>query len=80
MEGKEQKRINLTEEELALLEHYVEHGENFVAVTDVRKQQIYTSILDKAEELEAELEAYEESCPDLLVWFYGKYKDQGQPQ
>ena len=75
---KEEKHceINLTDEELMLLEKYVKEGEDFVNVTDEHTQQVYASIIDKADELQDVLDAYDESSPDLLVWFYGKYMEQ----
>ena len=80
MEEKTPKRIELTEDEALLLEHYVKNGEDFVNVTDERTQQLYSSLIDKADALQEELDAYDESSPDLLVWFYNKYKEQGQDQ
>ena len=68
--------ISLTQEELELLKKYVNEGEDFVNVTDEHIQQVYTSIIDKADELQEQLDAYDESTPDWLVWFYKKYNAQ----
>ena len=68
--------ISLTQEELGLLKKYVNEGEDFVNVTDEHIQQVYTSIIDKADELQEQLDAYDESTPDLLVWFYKKYNEK----
>ena len=68
--------IILTQEELELLKKYVNEGEDFVNVTDEHIQQVYTSIIDKADELQEQLDAYDESTPDLLVWFYKKYNEK----
>jgi SPX domain protein involved in polyphosphate accumulation len=68
--------ISLTQEELELLKKYVNEGEDFVNVTDEHIRKVYTSIIDKADELQEQLDAYDESTPDLLVWFYNKYNEK----
>ena len=78
MENEKNYEINLTEEELNLLKKYVKHGEDFVNVNDKHTQDVYMSIIDKAEKLQNELDAIDEvmkekDC-DMLLWFYGKYE------
>ena len=40
------------------------------------QREIFGCVIDKAEALEEELDAYEESGSDLIRWFYAKYKTQ----
>ena len=69
-------RIVLSEDEIKIIEKD-RRGEFDEFLCSEEEKRLMMSVLDKAENLMHELEAYEESGDDLLAWFYEKYKSQG---
>lgn len=71
----EEKKIELTELELAMLERDL-RGEFFPHDQTDEENKAFARVIDKADKLMHELKAYEESGDNLMVWFYNKYKQQ----
>lgn len=71
--------INLTQEEIALIERHLNGKYNpFFATSE--EQEMMNGIIDSASALEDELNAIDErmeepNC-DLLSWYYRKYREQ----
>lgn len=68
-------KIELTDDEIRIIEKQLS-GELTSFNATEEEQIIMCSVVDKAEALMHELEAYEESGDDLIQWFYDKYKAQ----
>lgn len=69
------KRIELTAEEIRVIEQQL-NGEIEVWSATDEQQKLLTGVLDKADELLEELDAYDEVGDDLIRWYYEKYKSQ----
>ena len=68
-------RIELSELEIKVVEQQLrEDFDPFTASED--EQAAMTSVMDKANALMEELDAYEESGDDVIKWFYDKFKEQ----
>ena len=67
-------KIELTDEELNVLRKKLKGGLGVFANDKART--LLMSVIDKAEKLMEELDAYDELDGDLLYWFYEKYKEQ----
>lgn len=75
------KRIELTKEELDIIDVMLKGKISHHLYTE-EQQQAAMSVLNKAEELEQELDATDEimsypSC-NAVAWFFDKYKNQGK--
>ena len=73
------EKINLSQEEIALIEKHLKGDYNpFFAPKE--EQELFNALIDKAEALEDELNAIDERLneknSDLLAWFYKKYHQQ----
>ena len=68
-------KIELTDDEIKIIEKQL-RGELTSFNATEEEQVIMCAVVDKAEALMHELEAYEESGEDLIQWFYDKYKAQ----
>ncbi len=69
------KKIELSKAEIETIELY-ERDEYFHDTMTEEQREIFGGVIDKAEALEEELDAYDESGDDLIRWFYAKYKAQ----
>lgn len=69
-------KIELTNREIEVIEKQLRYEIEVWSATDEEKE-VLTSVIDKAEELMHELEAYDD-CAEigLVQWFYNKYKEQ----
>lgn len=68
-------KIELTPSEIAIIEKQL-RGELTAFNATHDEQVTMCAVVDKAEALMDELEAYEESGDDLIKWFYDKYIHQ----
>ena len=71
--------INLTSEEIALIERHL-NGDYNPFFSSREEQEMFNTLIDKAEALEDELDAIDERFEmpnaDLLAWYYKKYQTQ----
>ena len=74
MEGTMNK-IELTELEIKVIEQQLNDEFDPFDATE-EEQGAMNSVMEKAQALMDELEAYEESGDDVVKWFYDKYKEQ----
>lgn len=68
-------KIELTPDEIKIIEKQLSGKLTAFNATE-EEQTLIVSVIDKAEALMFELEAFEESGDDLVDWFYKKYKEQ----
>ena len=68
-------KIELTNNEINLIHKYLK-GELGMFSTPEDEQNIFMTVIDKAEALMIELDAAEESGDDLIAWFWEKYQNQ----
>lgn len=76
MEPKE-KRIELTPLELAMLKRDLA-GEFFPPEQTDEENKALANVIEKADNLMEELDAYDELGDSLMQWFYDKYQAQEQ--
>ena len=73
------EKIILTAEETALIEKHL-NGDYNPFFSSREEQEMFNTLIDKAEALEDELDAIDERFEmpnaDLLAWYYKKFKDQ----
>lgn len=67
--------IILSEDEIKVINQQL-NGEIEIWTADDHQRAVLTEVIDKAEALMHELQAYEESGDDLIAWYYNKYKAQ----
>jgi hypothetical protein len=70
-------KIELNEQEIKVIEMQL-NGEFDQFDSTEEEQGAMTSVMEKAQALMDELEAYEESGDDVVKWFYEKYKSQSE--
>lgn len=68
-------KIELTSLELEMLERDL-RGEFFPPEQTDEENKAYAKVIDKADNLMEELDAYDELGDSLMQWFYDKYKAQ----
>lgn len=70
-----EQEIILTQEEIQVIDQYFK-GEigSFTATEEQQKHMM--AVIDKAEALMKELDAYDELEDDLIQWFWDKYQAQ----
>lgn len=68
-------RIELTPLEFAMLERDL-RGEFFPPEQTDEENKAFASVIDKADRLMEDLDAYDELGESLMQWFYDKYKKQ----
>lgn len=68
-------KIILSEKEIEVIKKQLS-GKIEVHSATEEEQKFLMDVIDKAEALEDELDAYDESGDDLIEWFYNKYKEQ----
>lgn len=69
------KKIELSELELAMLKRNL-NGEFFPPEQTDEENKAFARVIDKADKLMEELNAYDELGNSLMEWFYNKYKAQ----
>lgn len=69
------KKIELSELELRMLKASV-NGEFFTATATDEEAAAMNSVIDKADKLMDELDAYDELDNSLMEWFLAKYNAQ----
>lgn len=67
--------ITLTDKQVEVIGKYLD-GQISMFGTNEEDMATMTEVIEMAEELEDELEAYEESGDDLIRWFWDKYQAQ----
>lgn len=68
-------KIELTALELEMLERNL-RGEFFPPEQTDEENKAFANVIDKADKLMEELDAYDELGESLMQWFYDKYKSQ----
>ena len=71
----ETKKIQLTDEEKTVIEKQLNGKLNAFFMED-REREVIDKVIDDANALMAELDAYDELDGDLIAWYYNKYKAQ----
>lgn len=71
-----EKKIVLSEEEKNVIEKQL-RGELNPFFMEERERELIDKVIDDADALMRELDAYDESGDDLVEWYYNKYKQQG---
>lgn len=69
------KKIELSAAEIKAIKQQL-NGEIEVWSATEEQQKHLTSVIDKAESLLDELDAYDEMGDDMILWFWNKYKAQ----
>lgn len=69
------EKIILTSDEVQLIEKYLD-GDFDAFNASEKEQEIMSGVIDKAEKLVAQLDAYDDMGDDLVKWFYDLYKSQ----
>lgn len=68
------KRIDLSKREIEIIKAQLEGKIEIWAEDEV--QQVLGGVIDKAEALMEELDAYDEVDDDLIAWYWKKYQTQ----
>lgn len=68
-------KIELSADEIKVIKQQL-NGEIEVWSATEEQQQLLTGVIDKADALVEELDAYEEMGDDMILWFWNKYKLQ----
>mgnify|MGYP003441162705 CR=1 FL=1 len=71
-----EKKIVLSEEEKNVIEKQL-RGELNPFFMEERERELIDKVIDDADALMRELDAYDESGDNLVEWYYNKYKQQG---
>ncbi len=70
-------KIVLDVRQKAVIQKYVD-GSYSPFFSNENEQEAMNQVLDMANELEEELDAYDESGDDMLKWFWEQYQKQEQ--
>lgn len=70
-------KIELNANQKAVIQKYID-GEFSPFLSNEEDQEAMNQVLDMANELEEELDAYDESGDDLVKWFWEQYQKQEQ--
>lgn len=70
-----EKKIILSDEEIAIIEKQL-NGQFSPLESTNKERQMFKSIIQSAETLCNELDAYDDIGDSLLQWYYDKYKAQ----
>lgn len=71
------ERIELTPKEVEVIELQLAGKVGIFTATDEQKV-LLMGVIDRAEALMSELDAYDELDDSLIRWYYDKYKQQGE--
>ncbi len=69
------KKIELTEREIEVIKMQLS-GDLEMFTGQDEEMDVICVVIEKADELMHELEAYEESGDDLVEWYWNKYQNQ----
>ena len=69
------QRIELTPLELAMLQRHLD-GNFWPPQQTDEENKAFANVIDKADKLMEELDAYDELDSSLMKWFYNKYQMQ----
>lgn len=69
------EKIELTKEEIEVIELQLAKKIDIDTATE-RQKVVLMGVIDKADLLMEELDAYDELDDDLIQWYYDKYKAQ----
>lgn len=69
------QQIILTDEEKTIIEKQLKKQINPFFLED-HEREVIDKVIDDANALMAELDAYDELDGDLIAWYYNKYKEQ----
>lgn len=70
-------KIVLNDKQKAVMQKYLD-GNYSPFFSSEEEQSAMNEVIDMANQLEEELDAYDESGEDLMRWFWGKYQEQEQ--
>lgn len=73
------KKIELTEKEIEVIGQQLAGEFDRVFAPEEDKAALM-SVIDKADALMEELDAYDELDDDLILWFWNKYQEQEKTQ
>lgn len=68
-------KIVLNESQKAVIQKYLE-GKYSPFFSSEDEQVAMNEVIDMANDLMDELEAYDDAGEDLIIWFWGKYQEQ----
>ena len=68
-------KIVLNDTQKAVMQKYLD-GNYSPFFSSEKEQLAMNEVIDMANQLEEELDAYDESGEDLMKWFWGKYQEQ----
>ena len=69
------KKIELSADEIKVIKQQL-NGEIEVWNATDQQQELLSGVIDKAEALLEELDAYDELDGDMILWYWEKYKAQ----
>lgn len=70
-----EKIITLTDEEITIIEKQL-NGELNTFFMEDREREVIDKVIEDADALIKELDAYDELGDNLIAWYYNKYKLQ----
>lgn len=68
-------KIELSQDEISVIKQQL-NGEIEVWSATDEQQKLLTGVIEKAEALMDELDAYDDDFDDLVLWYWNKYKEQ----
>lgn len=71
------KKLELSKLELAMLKRHL-RGEFFPPEQTDEENMAFSRVIDKADDLMEELDAYDELGTSLMKWYYKKYNQEQQ--
>ncbi|MEE1004897.1 MAG: hypothetical protein UH685_06125 [Bacteroidaceae bacterium] len=71
------EKIELTKGEIEIVELFLAEKIDIETVATDEQKELLMGVVDRAEALMEELNAYDELDDNLVRWYYDKYKQQG---
>jgi len=68
-------KIELSEKEKEVIQEHL-NGKIHAFTATPEQQQLIMGVIDKADALMEELDAWDDDYTDLILWFWNKYQDQ----
>lgn len=69
-------KIELSQKEIEIIELFIAEKVDIETVATEEQKELLMGVIDKADALMEELNAYEELDGNLVKWYYDKYKAQ----
>lgn len=69
-------KIELTEKEIEIIDLFLAEKVDIESVATDEQKELLMGVIDRAESLMDELNAYDELGDNLVKWYYNKYKAQ----